>query len=540
IREVLYAEANPIRRRRLHARILEAIERIHADRLDAHATDLAHHAVQAGAMEKGFDYSLRAVNRSESVYAHDEARRYADLARECAEALGDRPRIVEAWRARSRVESVSGASAAAAAALVEALPWVDDADQRNAIEVNIGLHYVSVGDHRGLPHLESVMQRLDTAADPDLAARALSIRARYHHYDLEHERALELLVEARRLAAVKDNTGTLTSVMSYIAGAHQHMFQVDRSLAMGTELMEMGRARGNRFATALGHEFIGEAKALAGLWRESVAASEEVRRLGIEMGARDRIAWADFIAMYARFQGGRLRRSLADGRHGLELAVQIGELRLAALIAGYLTHILAELGERETWRAMADEATRLVEAAGQRWMHLLSRYCLAGAHLAEGDHVTATKILADPGLRQLGDNRAALIVGLGIRVECELAAGRFESALGVAEQLATLGVETKASFQEGIARRVAAQACVALGRWEEAMVEIRRAIALQESHDHQFELAKSRAALADMLDARRASGKFSPFENETLAEEAAAERVESVRLQHASRSGEMG
>jgi class 3 adenylate cyclase len=58
IREVLYEELNPIRRRRLHQRIGEALEKLHgvpvgdgdgaAARSDGHAQDLAHHFMQAG------------------------------------------------------------------------------------------------------------------------------------------------------------------------------------------------------------------------------------------------------------------------------------------------------------------------------------------------------------------------------------------------------------------------------------------------------------------------------------------------------------
>jgi hypothetical protein len=540
IREVLYGETNPVRRRRLHHRILEAIERVHAGRLEDHITDLAHHAVQAGEMAKGFDYSLRAVDRSERVYAHDEARRYADLARECAEALGDRPRIVQAWRARSRVEAQSGASAAAAAALIQALPWVDDDRRRNSIGIAIGLNYAAVGDRRGLDHIEAVMARIDRAAEPDQAARALSIRARYHHYDLQHRQAVALLEEARRLAAIENNPATLTNILAYLAGAYQHQAEFGPSMAIATELVELGRSRDYPLATALGHEFRGEGFCFIGQWRNAVAAADDVRRLGAEIGARDRIAWGDFIAMLARFYGGRYRRALVDGHHGLDLAVQIGELRLAALIAGYLTLLHARCGEREAWRAMAARTDALVADAGQRWMKMLAMVNLADAWLADGGAVEAAERLAHPELDDTGDNMAAYILRRTVRADAERLAGHPEMALRQAEELIAATSPRGTEYFHAIGRRQRAQLATRAGRFGEAAHDLEAALEIQARLDHRHERARTLAARADLAEARLAAGNIDPGDGGRTARSAAEDRAESERLRRLSIDGAAG
>jgi len=63
IREVLYTELNPIRRRRLHQRIGEALETLHAAQLDAHVQDLAHHFLQGGELEKGLKHAVAPAPR---------------------------------------------------------------------------------------------------------------------------------------------------------------------------------------------------------------------------------------------------------------------------------------------------------------------------------------------------------------------------------------------------------------------------------------------------------------------------------------------
>ncbi|NIU63451.1 MAG: hypothetical protein GWN66_23075, partial [Pseudomonas stutzeri] len=49
IRQTLLSGVSSPRRRRLHLRVAEAMERVYAHALEEHAADLAHHLYQAGA-----------------------------------------------------------------------------------------------------------------------------------------------------------------------------------------------------------------------------------------------------------------------------------------------------------------------------------------------------------------------------------------------------------------------------------------------------------------------------------------------------------
>src|SRR5262249_39981502 len=88
IREVLVEELNPVRRRRLHQRIGEALERLHAERIAEHAPALAYHFAESGDLQRGFRYSMDAAAAAVRVQAYGEALSYLERARECAEALG--------------------------------------------------------------------------------------------------------------------------------------------------------------------------------------------------------------------------------------------------------------------------------------------------------------------------------------------------------------------------------------------------------------------------------------------------------------------
>src|SRR5688572_27885380 len=87
IREVLYEEINPIRRRRLHRHVAEGIER-NREKFACPVEKLAHHYIQAGDHERGLRYAKQAAEEAQRVFAFDEAIAAYGRARDCAEALG--------------------------------------------------------------------------------------------------------------------------------------------------------------------------------------------------------------------------------------------------------------------------------------------------------------------------------------------------------------------------------------------------------------------------------------------------------------------
>ena len=87
IREVLYEELNPIRRRRLHLRTAEGLEQ-HRERATVAVETLAHHFIHAGEYERGLIYAKQAATEAERIFAYDEAIAAYGRALECAESLG--------------------------------------------------------------------------------------------------------------------------------------------------------------------------------------------------------------------------------------------------------------------------------------------------------------------------------------------------------------------------------------------------------------------------------------------------------------------
>ena len=88
--EVAYGSLLHETRRALHARIVDAIERLYAGRQGEHVERLAHHALRGGLRERAVDYLRQAGAKAAARSAHREAVTFFEQALEILEADGPR------------------------------------------------------------------------------------------------------------------------------------------------------------------------------------------------------------------------------------------------------------------------------------------------------------------------------------------------------------------------------------------------------------------------------------------------------------------
>jgi predicted ATPase len=107
IHEVAYAGLLQERRRELHARIVEAIETLHRDRLDGEIERLAHHALRGEVREKAVHYLQQAGLKAAARSAPQEARIWFEQALGVLEALSeDRSALEQAFEIRLELRPV--------------------------------------------------------------------------------------------------------------------------------------------------------------------------------------------------------------------------------------------------------------------------------------------------------------------------------------------------------------------------------------------------------------------------------------------------
>ena len=99
VRDVVHEEVSHLRHKKLHSAVGNALEKVYAKKIDEHLGELAYHFLEGGDKEKALDYFLKAGEKAQKVYAHNEAFSYLQHALELFEEKGDnleeKVRIIE-------------------------------------------------------------------------------------------------------------------------------------------------------------------------------------------------------------------------------------------------------------------------------------------------------------------------------------------------------------------------------------------------------------------------------------------------------------
>ncbi len=365
IREVLYEELNPIRRRRLHLRIGEGLEGLYGlNACEPGCTDarlchcdvqaLAHHFIEAGELEKGLRYAVQAAEKAEQVFALSEAVEYYQRAIECAEALGRKDDLLRLYDALGWVHYNHGAFQLSIEAFEHMMQLADSPQQGARARSNLGLVYAQTGDERGRELLEAAIQSLDPQTDQLELARVNSRLGRFHHLHAEWGRAVEYLERARQLAEPLDDVAVLTEIYAYLSGAYQQWGNWERSIYWANQTVALGKRTGSLVAEALGYEFLAEDFMNISKWREALDYAERDRQIGEKIGSLPRIAWA-YSAFAHTYNGiGELEKALEAVEACLKIVEQTGEERLAALVRAARAGTYADMGDFESaWKDVA-------------------------------------------------------------------------------------------------------------------------------------------------------------------------------------------
>jgi tetratricopeptide (TPR) repeat protein len=344
IREVLYEELNPIRRRRIHQRVVEGLESLAGSLTPASAEELAHHALEAGDLPRGLRYALQAAEQAERVHAYDEAVSYYAQARECSEALPGRPQSSRILRRVGDLQHRRGLFLEAFEAFSRALEQESDPGERAVLKSLIGGTYVVRGEGQGLRYVQEALDELNPVTQANEVARAHSNLGRYFHYHGQPAQAIEELEKALAMALPFDDPATLAEIYVYLAGASQFIGNPQMTVHWSQALIDLGERRDYPLAVALGYEDLAEAAFLRGRWDETLEMAQRGEDIARRIGSSDRIAWARNSQAFGLHGKGELHAALEATRSGIALADMCGEMRLSVLLHSKRAAIAHDLG----------------------------------------------------------------------------------------------------------------------------------------------------------------------------------------------------
>jgi serine/threonine protein kinase/tetratricopeptide (TPR) repeat protein len=435
IREVLYEELNPIRRRRLHLRTAEGLEQ-HREKAPVAVETLAHHFIHAGEYERGLTYAKQAAAEAERIFAYDEAMAAYGRALECAESLGLKDEQLVLEEAIGNAALASGDTLRATVHFDRALELADDPRDRTRLQCQAASSLVTTGDQRGLDYVREALLVLDPVTNPMETANALSIEGRFHHLNGQHDEAIVLLERAAALAlpaAEKQITpfgaATVSTIFGFLAGAHQHLGRFADGNVWAWRALEFGNTHNVPLAQALGYEFLGENSVNMGDWEKSLEYAAREREIAARLHSRERQAWTYLVTAFSYMASSELEMAERELREGMALAESIGERRLELLLKGNLAIVLSDRGRIDEAFQHARENFAASESLGLLYTRGEGRRCLAHVHFKNGELDEAVR-LCDEVLEIFGNAKSRVCrLWMGpLHIEALFLAGRHEEA----------------------------------------------------------------------------------------------------------------
>ncbi|MFI5372575.1 MAG: ATP-binding protein, partial [Candidatus Eisenbacteria bacterium] len=499
IREVLHDELNPVRRRRTHLRIAETLEKLHLTDVESHVGDLAYHFIEAGEFRRGLDYSRRAAAAAESVYAHEEAVEWYERARECAEGLEDSAALCDIHARIGSALEKWGRLPESIAAFERAIALAATPTQRGALRSAMGLAMTHASDPRGPEVMAEALRELDPATQAKERAMALTMIGRFHHYRLQHTRALEYFAEARAIAEAAGDLPGLDIAISFTAGAYQHLARYRDSDGWARADIELGESHGYLPAQASGYEFLAENAFGRGDWEDAVRFGERDLEIGRRVGSLSRQTWATLSIGEGKCGLGQLDEAIVMARDSEVLAGRLGETRLQVLLMALGARALMWRGRDDDARETVERAIKLAGSIGQPWISHRASVVLAEMEVGRGDLTAATERLMAMYLEfEHSENRLVDLFGAPLLARCQVLEGRLDEARRLLDRLLPIGVESGARGPWAAMRAAEAELFAALGDRAAAGIAFEEAIATFVDRRSVLHLAQTLIARAGL------------------------------------------
>jgi class 3 adenylate cyclase/tetratricopeptide (TPR) repeat protein len=365
--EVAYSSLLQERRRGLHARIVQAIERLHAERITEHIERLAHHALRGQQWEKALTYFCQAGARAFARSANREAVACFEQALEAIRHLPERPNIME-----------------------------------QAIDIRFELRsaLLPLGE---IGKILRYLHEAETLAKNLKDQRRLGWVSTYTTiYFLMDGNTNQALAEGQRAVAIAEEAGNFA--LRVIAGGYLGAIYSELgNYKQAVELLQktVDALAGDLICERLGQTALPAVFARArlavcfaeqGEFAEGLRIGEEALRIAESVDQPYSLIWACLGLGHLNLRSGELQKAISAQKRALEL-IRVWN------IPTYFPWAAAQFGYALTLTGNLSEGTQFLDDALKRAVvtsymvgHLLWLTCLGEAHLLAGRMEEAVKV----------------------------------------------------------------------------------------------------------------------------------------------------
>ena len=393
IRDAAYEGLSYRRRRELHGRVAEVIERRHGERPEDAAELLSLHFYRAERWPETWLYSVDAGRRAEEKYANVEAAQFFEQALEAAKRVPDIPdqELASVATALGDVRVLLGQYEAASAAFRIAESHVKDdpieyarlAEKRHWVPFRLAKHAQALRWlTRGIAAIEDVDETEATVERARLMASYATVRQVQRRPLAAIEWARKAIAEAERCeGGAREAEAAAYYILDW---AHVALGKADEAV-YGERALEIYQEIGNkkRIGAVLNH-LAGRAY-LDGRWDECLALAARAQDASTAIGDRWSAAAVGFNIGETLADQGRYEDAEPIVRDSMTVWKEDGALSDGAEASSLLGRILAHLGQFDEAEALLTEALAQFGESGDDAEGLKAEGRLAQLALLRGD-----------------------------------------------------------------------------------------------------------------------------------------------------------
>ena len=488
LREGAYTAMSRARRRLLHRRVADTIERLSGTSQDASLADLAYHFYEAGVWEKAAAFGQRAGEQAYRLYAPQTAVEQLTRALDAMQR-GSMPMPPPAslYRLRGQAYETLGDFERARLDDETTLRMARDAaDQQGEWQalMDLGFLWAQRDYTQTGAYYQQALALARHMDDPLTLAHSLNRLGNWHlniekpHEALQyHQEALSLFQEAHDEHGLAE-TYDLLSMTSFIGGdLVQAAAYCQQAIALFRELDDrQGLASSLTLLAEVGGMYQGETLIPASIsFADSLNFGEQALTAARESGQRSAEAYT--LVSMGHYLGprGEYARALEVVQASLALAEQIEHRQWMTFGHWDLGVLYLELLALSEARQHLEQALILAQEIGSRhWIRIVTGF-LARVYLLQQDQMSAEAILSaalepDAAMQTIGQRLV-----WAARADLALARGDAVLALDITEQL--MASAANRSDERVIPRlwKLRGEALAAPGRIEEAEKALRAA-----------------------------------------------------------------
>jgi len=362
VRDVVYEEVSPFKRKKLHGIVGSALEKVYAKKIDEHFGELASHFLESGDKDKALDYFLKAGEKASKVYANIEAVSYFQSAlRLLEEKEGEH-------REKGRVLERLGDIKNIVGEYDDCLKYWNDA--------LLSFKQSSEKDKISRLHLKMAHVLWSKVGD--------SSKAKEHH-----AQALDILQaqpESGELASLYEDMATMVSM-----GATGDMTE---ALSWAEKALELAERLDAHETIARSYLHLGDISAWLGDSKKAATCCEKALRIALDKGFTDTAveAYNDL----ASFQpAGQNEKRSEYFEKGYELAKKVGDIFFQSWLGLNLAGIYYGSGDVSKAIALVEESVALDRKAGNTTHLSMSLAVLGIVHHLGGEWDKAEQCLRE-------------------------------------------------------------------------------------------------------------------------------------------------